>query len=123
MRPGFSRLSLPFKGLHQEEVEYVTRALEWIAKYGWIFMCQYRCNHRTGEWRHFSRQGKPLGRSERKWLSHYDLNYDGTTKTSHDEDHLQNSLEKAFENAESWPAGCHYRKHQRHGCDLASGKA
>lgn len=100
LRPGFSRLSLPFKGLHQEEVEYVTRALEWIAKYGWIFMCQYRCNHRTGEWRHFSRQGKPLGRSERKWLSHYDLNYDGTTKTSHEEDHLQNSLEKAFENAE-----------------------
>jgi hypothetical protein len=36
-------------------------------------MPQYRCNHRTGEWRHFHRQGKPLGKTERKWLSHYDM--------------------------------------------------
>jgi selenocysteine lyase/cysteine desulfurase len=49
LRPGFTRLSLPFKGLHHDEVEYVIKALEWIAKNGWVFMCQYRCNHRTGE--------------------------------------------------------------------------
>ncbi len=49
LRPGFVRLSLPFKGLHHEEVEYVVKALEWVAKYAWVFMCQYRCNHRTGE--------------------------------------------------------------------------
>ena len=53
-------------------MDYVVKALEWVAKNGWVMMCQYRCNHRTGEWRHFSRQGKPLGRSERRWLSHYD---------------------------------------------------
>jgi len=35
-------------------------------------MCQYRCNHRTGEWRHAARHGKPLGKEERRWLSHYD---------------------------------------------------
>eukprot|EP00547_Thalassionema_nitzschioides_P017373 CAMPEP_0194252566 /NCGR_PEP_ID=MMETSP0158-20130606/27901_1 /TAXON_ID=33649 /ORGANISM="Thalassionema nitzschioides, Strain L26-B" /LENGTH=1211 /DNA_ID=CAMNT_0038990015 /DNA_START=106 /DNA_END=3738 /DNA_ORIENTATION=- len=72
LRPGFTRLSLPFKGLRDEEVEYVIDALEWVAKYGWVLMCQYRCNHRTGEWRHYQRQGKPLGKTERKWLSHYD---------------------------------------------------
>mmetsp|Transcript_16178 Transcript_16178/g.24424 ORF Transcript_16178/g.24424 Transcript_16178/m.24424 type:complete len:1204 (-) Transcript_16178:222-3833(-) len=72
LRPGFTRISLPFKGLRDEEVEYVIDALEWVAKNGWILMCQYRCNHRTGEWRHYLRQGKPLGRTERKWLSHYD---------------------------------------------------
>ena len=55
LRPGFTRLSLPFKGMHHDEVEYVIKSLEWVAKNGWVFMSQYRCNHRTGEWRHFSR--------------------------------------------------------------------
>jgi selenocysteine lyase/cysteine desulfurase len=49
LRPGYTRLSLPFKGIRDEEVEYVLKALEWIAKNGWALMCQYRCNHRTGE--------------------------------------------------------------------------
>jgi selenocysteine lyase/cysteine desulfurase/tRNA(Ile)-lysidine synthase TilS/MesJ len=72
MRPGFTRLSLPFKGLRESEIDYVVDALCWIAKHGWAFMCLYRCNHKTGEWRHYLRQGKPLGRTERKWLSNYD---------------------------------------------------
>lgn len=49
LRPGYTRLSLPFKGVSDEEAEYVVSALEWIAKNGWALMCQYRCNHRTGE--------------------------------------------------------------------------
>ena len=49
LRPGYTRLSLPFKGLHDDEVEYVIKALEWVAKNGWSMMCLYRCNHRTGE--------------------------------------------------------------------------
>lgn len=72
LRPGFTRLSLPFKGLRDEEVAYVVKALEWVSNHGWALMCQYRCNHRTGEWRHSNRQGKPLG-TQRKWLSHYDI--------------------------------------------------
>jgi len=80
LRPDYSRLSLPFKGLKREEVDYVIKALEWVSKHGWALICQYRCNHRTGEWRHFSRQGKPLGRSERRWLSHYDMSYGNNGK-------------------------------------------
>jgi hypothetical protein len=72
LRPGYTRLSLPFKGLREEEVEYVVQALIWVAKHGWAFLPQYGCDHRTGEWRHWSRRGKPLGKSERRWLSHYD---------------------------------------------------
>lgn len=49
LRPGYTRLSLPFKGLHTEEVDYVAKALVWVAEHGWALMCQYRCNHRTGE--------------------------------------------------------------------------
>jgi selenocysteine lyase/cysteine desulfurase len=49
LRPGYTRLSLPFKGLCSEEVKYVMDALVWVAKNGWALMCHYRCNHRTGE--------------------------------------------------------------------------
>lgn len=49
LRPGYTRLSLPFKGVSSAEVNYVLRALEWVAKNGWVMLCQYRCNHRTGE--------------------------------------------------------------------------
>jgi len=73
LRPGYTRVSLPFKGLRQEETDYVMKALVWIARNGWALICQYRCNHRTGEWRHSNRQGKPLGRDERRWLSYYDF--------------------------------------------------
>jgi selenocysteine lyase/cysteine desulfurase/tRNA(Ile)-lysidine synthase TilS/MesJ len=73
LRPGYSRVSLPYKGLRSIEMDYVKNALVWVSNHGWALMCQYRCNHRTGEWRHASRQGKPLGRNERKWLSNYSL--------------------------------------------------
>lgn len=49
LRPGYTRLSLPFKGLLEEEVDYVLKALVWTAKNGWALMCNYRCNYRTGE--------------------------------------------------------------------------
>lgn len=73
LRPGYTRLSLPFKGLREEEADYVVQALIWVAINGWALLPQYRCDHRTGEWRHWSRRGKPLGKSERLWLSHYDI--------------------------------------------------
>ena len=73
LRPGYTRLSLPFKGLREEEVDYVIQALIWVARNGWALLPQYRCDHRTGEWRHWSRLGKPLGKSERRWLSHFDI--------------------------------------------------
>jgi len=72
LRPGYTRLSLPFKGLREEEVNYAIKALIWVAKNGWALLPQYTCDHRTGEWRHWSRRGKPLGK-ERRWLSHFDL--------------------------------------------------
>jgi len=107
LRPGYTRLSLPFKGVSSAEVNYVLRALEWVAKHGWVMMCQYRCNHRTGEWRHFSRQGKPLGRTERRWLSHYDpfaSTQDGVSRTASHEispDHdAKVRMEEALANAD-----------------------
>jgi selenocysteine lyase/cysteine desulfurase len=99
LRPGYTRLSLPFKGLSNEEAEFVLKALEWVAKNGWALMCQYRCNHRTGEWRHFSRQGKPLGRTERKWLSHFDMHEKTKFTIGRNSENLNRVLENTLDNA------------------------
>lgn len=72
LRPGVTRFSLPTIGTSQEQEAYVLNAIEWVAKHGWKFMHVYRCNQRTGEWRHKSRSAAPLGRKERLWLSHFD---------------------------------------------------
>jgi len=52
LRPGYTRLSLPFKGITSEEVQYVLKAVSWSSEHAWKLMCQYRCNHKTGEVRH-----------------------------------------------------------------------
>ena len=74
MRPGATRLSLPTMGTTVEQEDYVVEAIRWVATHGWKLLHVYRCNHRSGEWRHKSRQGSPLGTHDRRWLSHYRLN-------------------------------------------------
>jgi selenocysteine lyase/cysteine desulfurase len=71
LRPGATRLSLPTLGTTQKQQDYVLEAIRWIASNGWKMMHVYRCNHRSGEWRHKSRPGAPLGTRDRLWLSHY----------------------------------------------------
>jgi selenocysteine lyase/cysteine desulfurase len=72
LRPGVTRLSLPTLGTTREQEGYVVGAVRWVAMHGWKLLHVYRCNHRTGEWRHKSRPGSPLG-TDRRWLSHMQL--------------------------------------------------
>ncbi len=74
MRPGATRLSLPTMGTTVEQEDYVVEAIRWVAKHGWKLLHVYRCNHRSGEWRHKTRQSSPLGTHDRRWLSHYRMN-------------------------------------------------
>ena len=74
MRPGATRLSLPIMGTTPEQEDYVIEAIRWVATHGWKLLHVYRCNHRSGEWRHKSRPGSPLGTHDRRWLSHYRIN-------------------------------------------------
>lgn len=73
LRPGATRLSLPTLGTTQQQQDYVIAAIRWVAANGWKMMHVYRCNHRSGEWRHKSRPGTPLGARDRLWLSHYEF--------------------------------------------------
>lgn len=96
LRPGVTRFSLPSLGTSPEQQEYVLNAISWVAKHGWKFMYVYCCNQRTGEWRHKSRPGAPLGKKERRWLSHYDP---FRKKHAVNEDATYPDFQRALENA------------------------
>jgi selenocysteine lyase/cysteine desulfurase len=66
MRPGFTRLSLPYFA-SAAETAYALAAVHAVADHGWRLLTLYRLDAKTGEWRHKSR-----ARSfpERKWLAH-----------------------------------------------------
>lgn len=51
------------------------------------------------QWRHYCRQGKPLGRTERKWLSHFDINHEVCISNGDKEQSLSEVLESAIQNA------------------------
>ncbi|GMH76596.1 hypothetical protein TL16_g07135 [Triparma laevis f. inornata] len=72
LRPGYTRLSTPYY-MSDETVEYVLEAVKFVCDYGALFLLEYRIDLRTGEWRHKSRVGKPLGK-ERVWLNNFELN-------------------------------------------------
>ncbi len=103
MRPGATRLSLPTMGTTTEQEDYVVEAIRWVATHGWKLLHVYRCNHRSGEWRHKSRQGSPLGTHDRRWLSHYRLNIsprediDGDTASKNGVSSLTSAMNNANE--------------------------
>ena len=98
LRPGITRLSIPIIGTTNEQEEYIIDCIEWVAQHGWKFLHVYRCNHRSGEWRHKSRPGNttPLGINERLWLSHYQLFGNGSKNL---EQELEVTLVEAKQNA------------------------
>ena len=65
LRPGFSRLNLPWFASDQD-IDFVTDALLFVAEHGWKLMPQYIFNNETGEWRHHTH----LTFKDRKWLGH-----------------------------------------------------
>jgi hypothetical protein len=69
MRPGFTRVSLPYFA-SDAEVAYTMNAIHAVANHGWRLLTLYRLDVKTGEWRHKSRlRSFP----ERKWLAHMKL--------------------------------------------------
>ena len=68
LRPGFSRLNLPWF-FTDSQADFVIDALIFVAEKGFKFMPQYIFNNETGEWRHHSNQVF----KERKWLGNFNL--------------------------------------------------
>ena len=63
LRPGFTRLNLPWFA-SDEEIDFVLEAVALTCEFAWKLMPQYRFNNETGEWKHFDN----LEYRERKWL-------------------------------------------------------
>jgi len=78
LRPGYSRLSLPYWISHRE-MEFVLDAVIFVAQHGFRFLPAYRYNHRTGEWAHTSRLTRF---PERRWLSHFDITSSSSSSSS-----------------------------------------
>jgi selenocysteine lyase/cysteine desulfurase/tRNA(Ile)-lysidine synthase TilS/MesJ len=75
IRPGFSRLSVPF-WLKPAEVDYIASAVEFVADHGYLFVPFYRYNPKTGEWAHTTRLTRF---PERKWLSYFQVRSSGAS--------------------------------------------
>ncbi|KAK7474251.1 hypothetical protein BaRGS_00034494, partial [Batillaria attramentaria] len=65
IRPGFTRLNLPFF-MQDDELDFVLQAVTMVAEQGWKLLPQYMFNPETGEWRQRDQQVF----RERKWLGH-----------------------------------------------------
>ncbi|KAG7383205.1 hypothetical protein PHYPSEUDO_003939 [Phytophthora pseudosyringae] len=67
LRPGFTRMSFPYF-MDTAELEYVLEAVNFVATDGWKFLPQYKFNHKSGVWKHWTRFTKF---PDRKWISHF----------------------------------------------------
>jgi len=63
IRPGYTRISLPFF-MPEQEVGFILEALKMVATEAWKLLPQYEVDNQTGEWKHHS---NALSK-ERKWL-------------------------------------------------------
>ena len=53
LRPGFSKISLPFC-ISDADLGFILEALKMVATEAWKLLPQYILNPETGEWRHHS---------------------------------------------------------------------
>uniref|UniRef100_A0A1B6C4J5 tRNA(Ile)-lysidine/2-thiocytidine synthase N-terminal domain-containing protein n=1 Tax=Clastoptera arizonana TaxID=38151 RepID=A0A1B6C4J5_9HEMI len=63
LRPGFSRLSLPYF-INDSDLAFIMEAVKMVATEGWKLLPQYILNPETGEWRHHTNSVF----RDRKWL-------------------------------------------------------
>jgi hypothetical protein len=51
LKPGWVRINIHYT-LSQEDVDYLIKAIDFIANYGHLFLQEYTVNKNTGEWKH-----------------------------------------------------------------------
>ncbi|KAJ1606293.1 hypothetical protein OIY81_3249 [Cryptosporidium canis] len=107
VRPGFTRISLHWSD-STETVDYIIKAVIWIANHGWKFLPLYIFEESLGTWRHRS-EWKSLDKTHRRWLGdsigkfyfgqHEHLNSEGSVRAQESSFPEKNdqSLERNFE--------------------------
>uniref|UniRef100_M4B796 Aminotransferase class V domain-containing protein n=1 Tax=Hyaloperonospora arabidopsidis (strain Emoy2) TaxID=559515 RepID=M4B796_HYAAE len=85
LRPGFTRMSFPYF-MNTEEVEYALAAVDFVATDGWKFLPQYKFNHKSGVWKHWTRFTKF---PDRKWISHFATQLEDKTRSENLDDRVE----------------------------------
>ena len=67
LRVGFTRLNMAYF-FTEEDIDYVLDSIEFISKYGWMFLPHYQFDKDTGNW--VNREEKES--SNRSWLGEID---------------------------------------------------
>lgn len=95
LRPGFARFSLHYT-MSDETVDFVLRAVDWVATHGWKLLPDYAYERNTGEFYHPSMKKFP----GRRWLG--DLDFSSGKARFDDDLHLpaqEHSRESYFDDA------------------------
>lgn len=53
LKPGFTRFSVTYF-MENDEIDYILKAIHYVADHGWKFLSQYRCCLKSGDWVHIS---------------------------------------------------------------------
>ncbi|VDD81433.1 unnamed protein product [Mesocestoides corti] len=61
LRPGFTRINLPFF-YPDEEIDFVLDAIIFVAKYAWTFLPFYELDQSTGQWRYCNDKRSDMGK-------------------------------------------------------------
>ncbi|CAI5715820.1 unnamed protein product [Peronospora destructor] len=77
LRPGFTRMSFPYF-MGTAEIEYMLTAVNFVATDGWKFLPQYKFDHKSGVWKHWTRFTKF---PNRKWISHFATSLEGKARS------------------------------------------
>lgn len=64
LRPGFARFNLHY-AMDDATVDFILRAVEWVARHGWKLLPDYTFELSTGEWYHPTMRKFP----GRRWLA------------------------------------------------------
>jgi len=67
MRMGFTRFNIPFF-FSEEEIEFTIKAIEFVTRFGWMFLPNYKFDVDLGIW--ISREEKE--QKQRVWLGEID---------------------------------------------------
>nr|CCA19626.1 cysteine desulfurase putative [Albugo laibachii Nc14]CCA22876.1 cysteine desulfurase putative [Albugo laibachii Nc14] len=54
LKPGFTRFSVTYF-MENDEIDYILKAIHYVADHGWKFLSQYRCCLKSGDWVHVSK--------------------------------------------------------------------
>lgn len=84
LRMGFTRMNFAYF-LKDEDIEYMLKAMEFVAEYGWMFLPHYKFDEDLGTWTNRDE----LEQKQRSWLGEIDYSEGFMNYTSSQDESLR----------------------------------